>query len=114
MRVPAGRIGRTIDCPHCLGRFTASADPDDWTRIFHRRNPIGLWTGITLLIASAILAFSILQAVMRESGNMHAVVFGRDASALHRVAFFGSVCAAIVGAFLVHRWYKATHRWPYG
>jgi hypothetical protein len=91
----------------------ASEDGADWTRIFYRRNPVGLWTGITLLLVSAILAAAIVQAVMRESGNMHAVVFGRDASIVHRVAFFGSVGAAIVGAFLVHRWYKATHRWPY-
>jgi hypothetical protein len=73
-----------------------------------------MWAGVTLLLMAVILAAAVAAVVAQEHWNIHAVLFGRDSSVAGRVALFVSVGAAIGGALLVRRWYRASHRWPYG
>jgi hypothetical protein len=113
-RVPADRIGQTLTCPKCHGRFVGVPENESWTRVFHRRNPVGMWAGVTLLLAAGILTSAVVNVVAQKNGNIHAAIFGHESSAVGRIAFFIAVGAFLLGILLVRRWYRATHRWPNG
>jgi hypothetical protein len=113
-RVPPKRLGQSMACPKCHGQFIAVAESKSWTRVFHRRNPVGLWAGVALLLSAGILAAAVIRVASQGAGNLHAALFGRDATLAGRIVFFVAAAAAVLGVWLVHRWYRATHRWPYG
>jgi hypothetical protein len=111
-RVPADRVGQTLSCPKCHGRFVGVAEGKSQTGILHRRNPVGLAAGLVLLLVAGILTAAVVNVVAQKNGNIHAAIFGPESLA-SRTAFFIAVGAFVLGILLVRRWYRATHRWPF-
>jgi len=112
-RVPSDRVGQTLPCPKCHGRFVAVAESESWARILHGRNPVGLAAGVALLLAAGILTAAVVNVVAQKNGNIYAAIFARESSMVGRVALFIAIGAFVLGILLVRRWYRATHRWPY-